>query len=301
MKKFKFDEQSAIEKMIKSKFVDENNVTNTIYSLAKYNHHTLHLNDKENYNAVLKYITENCENIFEESIYEDITNCIKSSKKHKYALINEVCITQSELDVIKSLNDIKQEKVIFVILAISKYFNLLAEKDYDSAFLNTSDICKLARITIPVKERDVFLQFLYEKDLLYKHTWAGSNIKKVTFISHDPEDKVVLRLDESDFKDLAYTYMAYLEPHKFRRCVTCGTWMRRNNYDKRLCTECTKNGNIQEEKDKIKTVECVDCGKMVYVSVLDSKTYRCEDCQSEADKQANRERQKKWYDLHKQI
>ena len=298
VKKFKFDEQSAIEKMIKSKFVDENNVTNTIYSLAKYNHHTLHLNDKENYNAVLKYITDNCENIFEESIYEDITNCIKSAKKHKYALISEVCITKSELDVIRSLNDIKQEKAIFVILAISKYFNLLSEKDYDSAFLTNSDICKMARITIPVKERDLFLHFMYEKDLLYKHTWAGSTIKKVTFVSHDEDDEVVLRLSEADFKDLAYTYMAYLEPHKFRRCVNCGTWMRRNNYDKRLCVECVKNGNTQEEKDKIKTVECADCGKVVYVSVLDSKTYRCEDCQDEQNKKSNRERQQKWYNAH---
>ena len=106
MKKFKFNEQSAIEKMIKSNFVDENNITNTIYSLAKYNHHALQLNDKENYNSVLKYILKNCDNIFEESIYTDITNCIKSAKKHKFASINEICITQSELDVIKKLNNI---------------------------------------------------------------------------------------------------------------------------------------------------------------------------------------------------
>ena len=56
MKKFKFNEQSAIEKMIKSNFVDENNVTNTIYSLAKYNYHALQLNDKENYNFDLSDI-----------------------------------------------------------------------------------------------------------------------------------------------------------------------------------------------------------------------------------------------------
>lgn len=289
MKKFRFNEQSAIEKMIKSNFVDENNITNTIYSLAKYNYHALGLNDKENYNSVLKYILKNCDNVFEESIYSDIINCIKNAKKHKFASINEVCVTESELNIIKSLGDIKQEKVIFVILAIAKYLNAIQGKEYDAAFLTNAEICKMARVTIPVDERDVFMQFAYDKELLYRHTWAGSEKKKLTFVSHDPEDKVVLRLNEADFKDLAYTYMAYLDPHKFRRCVSCGTWMRRNNYDKRLCTECIRSNNIQEEKDRIKTIECVDCGKMVYVSVLDSKTYRCEDCQNEADKQSKRD------------
>lgn len=275
--------------MIKSNFVDENNITNTIYSLAKYNYHALQLNDKENYSRVLKYILKNCDNIFEESIYSDIVSCIKSAKKHKFASIDEVCITQSEIDRIKSLDDIKQEKAIFVILAISKYFNALHGEIYDAAFLTNIDICQMARITIPAKERDVFMQFAYDKELLYRHTWAGSTIKKVTFISHDAEDKVVLRLNESDFKDLAYTYMAYLTPHKFRRCVSCGRWMRRNNQDKRLCTECGKNSNVQDEKSTLKTVKCIDCGESVYVSVLNSKTCRCEKCQYEADKQAKRD------------
>lgn len=279
MKKFKFNEQSAIEKMIKSNFVDENNITNTIYSLAKYNYHALQLSDKENYSRVLKYILKNCDNIFEESIYSDIVNCIKSAKKHKFASIDEVYITQSELDRIKSLGDIKQEKAIFVILAISKYFNALHDEIYDAAFLTNTDICQMARITIPAKDRDVFMQFAYDEELLYRHTWAGSTIKKVTFVSHDTEDKVVLRLNESDFKDLAYTYMAYITPHQFRRCVNCGRWMRRNKQDKRLCTECGKSSDIQEEKSTLKTVKCIDCGDPVYVSVLNTKTCRCEKCQ----------------------
>ena len=69
MKQFKFNEQTAIENMIKSNFVDKNNIINTIYSLAKYNYHILHLKDKANYNHIPKYITNNCENISEESIY----------------------------------------------------------------------------------------------------------------------------------------------------------------------------------------------------------------------------------------
>lgn len=289
LKQFKFNEQAALEQMIKSNFIDTNNITNTIYSLAKYNHHVLGLQDEENYQQILKYVQKNCEYIFEEGIYEDITNCIKSAKKHKMAGINEVCITKSELDVIKSLNDIKQEKAIFVILAVSKYFNALNGKEYDAAFLSNSDICKLARISIPVKERDIFMQFAYDKELLYRHTWSDSTIKKVTFISHNEDDEIVLKLDENDFKDLAYTYLSYLTPHQFRRCVTCGRWIRVNKADRRLCLDCSKRNSTQEDKDEFKTIYCIDCGEPVYVSVLNTKTCRCDKCQNEVNKSKKRD------------
>lgn len=282
MKKFKFDEQSAIEKIIKANFVDENNVTNTIYSIAKYNYHVLGMDDKDNYNAVLQYILDNCDNLFEESIYIDIENCIKSAKKHRLASIDEVCITESEISVIQELGDIKQEKVAFVLLAVSKYLNAIhGDSCSDSAYLTNSEICKLARVTIPVNERDIFMQFAYDKELVYRHTFAGSVQKKLMFVSHDSMDKVVLRLNEADYLDLAYAYLAYLEPHKFRRCRNCGRWMRRSKDDKRLCVECNKDNNTIEEKDTRKTVKCIDCKKLICVSTLNTETNRCEACYAE--------------------
>lgn len=297
MKEFKFNEQSAIENMMKVKFVDKNNITNTIYSLAKYNYHVLHLDDQANYNHILKYITQNCDNIYEEGIYKDIEGCIKSAKKHNFASIEEICITQSELDVIQSLADIKQEKAAFVILATSKYFNALNDKVYDAAFLANTDICKMARITIPVNERDTFMQFAYDKGVLQRHTWADSTIKKVTFVSHDDADPVILRLNENDFRDLAYTYLAYLTPHRFRKCVVCGGWIKKDSKDRRLCKECADKGMV--EKDMIKTIVCIDCGRPVYISVLNTKTCRCEECQEKANREINKEKCKRYRESKK--
>lgn len=288
MKQFKFNEQSLTEAMIKTNFIDKNNITNTIYSLAKYNYHVLHLKYKANYNRILKYITDNCPNIFEEAIYKDIDGCIKSAKKHSMVTIDEVCITQNELCTIRSLNDIKKEKVMFVLLATSKYFNLLSGNNYDSVFLNNADICKAAKVTIPVKDRDEFMQFAYDSGLLLRHSWSDSIIKKVTFVSHDENDKVILKLHENDFKDLANTYLAYLSPSKFRRCVTCGKWIRVNKQDRRLCRDCSNISNAQVEKDFFRTVICPDCGKVLYVPILDTKTCRCEDCQKTRDEELNR-------------
>lgn len=284
LKKFKFDERTAIENMIKAKFVDVNNITNTIYNLARYNYHVLGLKPKANYNAILKYITTNCPKVQEEGIYADIESCIKSAKKRSFAEIDEICITRSELDKIQSLGDIKQEKAMFVILAAAKHTDALSGHMYNAAFLTNTEICKLARISIPTEDRDVFMQFAYDKELLHRHVQAGSNIKKVTFISYDEADEVVLRLKEGDFKDLAYSYLAYLTPHKFKRCFRCKKWIRNKTKGNQLCSECGKEQS-EENKDMMKTSQCQDCGKEIYVGVLSTKTCRCEECQDKANKE----------------
>ena len=294
---FKFNEQSAIENMIRVKYVDTNNITKTIYSLAKYNYHVLKLGDKANYNHILAYIMENCTNIYEEAIYKDINDCIRSAKKYNFASIAEINITESEMKTIQALDNIKQEKAAFVVLAISKYFNALNDAGYDSAFLTNADICKMARITIPVEERDQFMQFAYDNEILYRHTYADSIIKKVTFVSHDENDEVVLRLTENDFKDLAYTYLAYLTPHNYRRCVRCGCWIKRNKRDIRLCEEC--NSKEKVSSDKIKTIECVDCGQTVYVSTLNTETCRCEACREKHLQKIRSNQNKRYYQQRK--
>lgn len=295
MREFKFNEQSAIENIMRVKFVDKNNILNTVYSLAKYNYHVLGLSDDESYDKILKYITKNCDNIFEESVYKDIKKRISTVKKHKFAIIDEVCITKSEMDVIRSLSDIKQEKVAFVILAVSKYYNLLNQRNYNNAFMTNTDICQMARITIPAKDRDTFMQFAYDKGILKRHTWSDSTVKLVTFVSHDEDDAVVLRLNEGDFKDLAYSYMSYLEPHKFRRCIVCKRWIRVNRNKGQVCKLCSNKKEV--EKDNLKTVFCIDCGNPFYVDSRNNTKCRCDACQEEETRRIKR----KWWQNNKSI
>ena len=293
---FLFNEKSAIENMINMKVVDNDNIFVTIKDLARYNYFVYNMDKDNNYKSILKYLQKNGQNINEENVYNIIDLCVQRAKKHPFKQVSEVHITKNELQFIKNLNDIKQEKIAFVLLASAKYYDVVRDTKKNTAYMRNSDICKLARITIPAKDRDVFMQFAYDKMVLLRHSRAASIEKTVGFISNDENDKVVLKLKENDFKDLAYTYLAYKTPHKFRRCVVCNCWMKKDSKDRRLCKECS----TKEEKEKslIKEKQCIDCGKSVYVSIFDSKTVRCEDCQSKVDNQLNKERQKRWYDNH---
>ena len=292
---FLFNEQSAVENMINMRIVDNDNIFVTIKDLARYNYFVNNMEKEENYMSILKYLQNNGANINEENVYKMIDECVQRAKKYPFKLVEEVCITQSELDFIKRLDNIKQEKIAFVLLASAKYYDETRDIKYHTAYMQNSDICKLARITIPVAERNIFMQFAYDFGVLSRHSRAASTEKKVLFVSQDDNDKVVLRLKENDFKDLAYTYLAYITPHKFRRCVSCNCWIRRDAKDRRICKDCSDHG--VEEKNTMKEIQCADCGKSVYISILNTKTCRCEECQNEADKKSKRD----WWAQHHKV
>lgn len=292
---FLFNEQSAIENMIKMHIVDNDNVFVTIKDLARYNHFVNQMDKDDNYTSILKYLQNYGQNINEENVYQIIDECVRRAKKHPFKQVDEICITKSELSFIKSLNDIKKEKIAFVLLASAKYYDTTRNTKYCTTYMKNSDICKLARVTVPVSDRNIFMQFAYDCGVLSRHSRAASTEKKVLFVSQDETDKVVLRLKENDFKDLAYTYLAYKTPHKFRRCVMCNCWIKKDSKDRRLCKECSDKGI--EEKNMIKEIQC-ECGKSVYVSIFDNKTCRCAECQNEANSKSNRERQQRWYNTH---
>lgn len=286
---FLFNEQSAIENMINMRIVDNDNLFITIKDLARYNFFVNNMEKDENYNSILKYLQNNGVNINEENVYKMIDECVQRAKKYPFKLVDEVCITKGELEFIKKLDNIKQEKIAFVLLASAKYYDATRDIKYHTSYMQNSDICKLARITIPVAERNIFMQFAYDLGVLSRHSRAASTEKKVLFVSQDDNDEVALRLKENDFKDLAYTYLAHITPHKYRRCVVCRRWMKRDSKDRQVCKECSDKGEI--EKNTMKEIQCVDCGKTVYIPISNKRTCRCEDCQE----MKTREQKRDWW------
>ena len=268
--------------------VDNDNIFVTIKDLARYNYFIHQMNNEDNYRNILKYLQKYGQNINEENVYQIIDECVRRAKNHPFRQVDEVCITKSELDFIKTLGDIKKEKIAFVLLASAKYYDAIRNTNYYTSYMKNSDVCKLARVVIPVSDRSIFMQFAYDCGVLSRHSRAASTEKKVLFVSKNENDQVELRLQENDFRDLAYTYLAYKTPHKFRRCVVCNCWIKKDSYDRRLCKSCSDKE--VKYKNVIKEIQCIDCGKSVYVATLNTKTCRCEECQREFNRESNKEK-----------
>lgn len=271
---FKFDDRTDIESKISSNYVNKENPEDTIRDLARYNYHILGMKKEDNYDEILAYMTRNCPDFYEENYFKTIYRNISSAKKYKFRSVSPVVITRSEIDRIIGLNDIRKEKIAFVLLAVAKYYNNVSSDNNNRMYISISDIFKLARVAIPCKERAGYLHFAYEEGLLVEHSFVGTNLKVAGFIDNNSESVIELR--EADYKELAYTYLNY-KVGGYKRCKCCGKLfkMQKREPGRLYCKECGQ----KEEVSRYKIMQCVDCGAEFAVDTRNMNKCRCECCQ----------------------
>jgi hypothetical protein len=138
------------------------------------------------------------------------------------------------------------------------------------------------------------LHFAYEDGILIEHTLVGTNLKIVGFVDEDSE--VVMTLNEDDYKELAYTYLNY-KNGGYKHCKGCGKLfkMHKSEPGRLYCKECGQ----KEESHDVKVLKCVDCGIEFIVGVLNTKSCRCEECQSVVNKTLKSVRNARYYESHK--
>lgn len=273
---FKFNDRTDIESKISTNYVNQENPEETVRDLARYNHHILGMKKEDNYDAILNYMRRNCSDFYEEKYFKIIYRNIASAKKYKFRNVAPVIITKSEMDKISSLNDIRKEKIAFVLLATAKYYNNVSSENNNRMHMSMSDLFKLARVAIPSKERAGYLHFAYEDGILVEHTFVGTNLKIVGFVDNDSE--AVMTLNEDDYKEPAYAYLNY-KNGGYKYCKGCGKLFRmhKNAPGRLYCKECGE----KEDSSEFKAIKCVDCGADVMLKTLNTKTCRCEECQTE--------------------
>ena len=281
---FKFDDRTDIENKMSVGYVNQENPEETIRDLARYNHHVLNMKKEDNYDAILQYMTKNCTDFYEEKYFKIIYRNISSAKKYKFRSVAPVKITRTEMDKIIGLNDIRKEKIAFVLLAVAKYYNNVSSDNNNRMYMSMSDLFKLSRVAIQCKERASYLHFAYQDDILIEHMLVGTNLKVVGFV--DDSSETVLELSEDDYKELAYAYLNY-KNGGYKYCKKCGKLfkMHKNTPGRLYCKDCGQ----KEETDRFKILKCVDCGEEFAVDSRNMNKCRCDSCQHEENKRIKRE------------
>ena len=292
---FKFDDKADIENKIHNNYANKENPEETIRDLARYNYHIMNMKKEDNYDAILSYMTKNCCDFYEEKYFKIIYRNISSAKKYKFRNVAPVKITRTEMDKIVGLNDIRKEKIAFILLAVAKYYNNVSSDNNNRMYLSMSDLFKLSRVAIPCKERASYLQFAYKEGILVEHMFVGTNLKVVGFIDDDSE--AVLELTEDDYKELSYAYLNY-KNGGYKHCKNCGRLfkMHKSSPGRLYCKEC----GHKDESNGFKAIKCIDCGEDLVVSTLNTKTYRCEECQRNALKASWKNASQRYRESQKQ-
>lgn len=275
--RFNFNEKSRIYSIVEDKNIDGVSINQAIWNAAVYYTQLNPVDKNDVFWKIVDFMNQNYSGFMYQGYLNTINKDINKAYKYKIKDVNIINITKSEMDTIMSLNDIRKEKIAFVILALAKYQNAESQRDNDTFYAKTSEIFKFARVVIPAKERDLYFGFVYKEGLLKQNFSIGYNALTAAFVDHD-EYEVVLTLDEFDYLELAYAYLNY-KNGGYKRCRVCGRWFRPKNNAAQYCSIHREDRENAEDRE----VECIDCGKKFSVNPLAVKTCRCAECQSAAD------------------
>lgn len=237
-----------------------NKPTSTLFLLGKYFRQKENLNKEQTFNKLDEFMHKNYKN-YNSALWEDIIEDI-SKKANKYSLreLNSIGITQSELDKIAEVDNLRYQKLLFTMLCYAKLYNCISENN--NGWINTDirEIYRVARVTVKYKND----KFLYLNDLeqmgLISFSSKNDNLNiRVNFVGMDGE--TIINID--DFRELGYEYLNYIGKGRFIRCTECKRLVKKkskHDYSTKYCTECSKkieSRNALERKRKQRNVKNV--------------------------------------------
>lgn len=288
------------EKYAENLYYGKNNEVKSIVAkigyVTRYLLHVLKLSNEDNYKQTVEWMRHHHAN-FDESTYANlISDAVKRAHKAPFYNMDFIEITQSELEIIATLEDIKAEKALFVLLCMAKLQSVSYGFTKGLVKYSLSDLCKMARISVPTEDREYILYNIIQTGLMGYPKKNNTQCLFVNFINTDGD--VALRLNEDHCKDLAYEYLNWRnDGDGYDRCEFCGKVIKQSKSNpKRYCKECI--GILGDIPNDVKVIRCIDCQQPVFISVLNTKTCRCDECQKRTNDDQNRERQKRWYDAH---
>jgi hypothetical protein len=199
-------------------------------------------------------MTKNFKDFSEMTYQKSIDGCIKDVDKTPFKNIKSVRITKSELDNICLLDDIKKQKLAFVLLCTAKYRDQYNPNNCHKTDISATDLYKMARVVLPKEQRNVYLHFLIKDGLVEPHNNSKTKNKKLLFVSEDGNDEVVLELKEIDYHELAYVYVSWKNNGDgFTKCQKCGKTIKQSKTrPRKYCEECAEIVEKENSKERVR-------------------------------------------------
>lgn len=244
------NESEIIDKALKGDY-DSNKIIVVINLLIKYYfkqgvEDKLILSEK-----ILDFLKANYKNYkrakWETTINKKVSRYLNLIKRKKIEVeitdIKSIGITKDELGKIKELNDIKLEKIAFVMLIYAKISNIMINKEDGWINISYSMICKEARIYLNSIEKLKLFNKLYEKEYIEQRKKNDKTNIKVNYINNNSDIEIVIE----DFNNVIDYYILWGNKDMIR-CINCGKPTKKKNNKTIYCTKCAKE--IKKEKTR---------------------------------------------------
>lgn len=285
-----FNEELYAKNLLLGKNTDVKSTVKKIGYITRYNAQVLNKDDIENYNSTVQWMNKHQDNFDENSYSNVIAKAIKGSRKKNFYNVDSIIITKNELNIIASLDNIREEKILFVLLCLAKYQEKIFGFTNGLVKYTITDLCKMARVSVPADDREYLLHEILMCGLIGCPKKNDTKCLVVNFIEENGEQELIL--GETDCLELAYVYLKWKNGSGFKRCLKCGRLMSSKN-KKDFCPYC------EQSPQDATHIWCIDCGGEVEIAERDGQTCRCNVCQKKINRFNKSIRNKKYYESHK--
>ena len=227
---------------------DLKSVMSKVRYITRYFLYVEHLNDKDNYQHTVEWMIKNHDN-FDESYYSNlISDAVKKAHKYPFYNIDNVKITKSELEIISSLNNLRAEKVLFVLLCMAKQQRVSNGFTNGLVKYSITELCKMARISVPADDREYILYYIVQHGFLGYPKKNNTQCLIVNCVNDD--DEVILCLDEMDCQELAYVYLNWKNGGQgYTKCCKCNRLMKQSKTKpKKYCEGCAQEVQTEQKR-----------------------------------------------------
>jgi hypothetical protein len=230
---------------------DVKSIMAKIRYVTRYLVHSEQMNDDDVYKETVRWLKEHHNNFDESSYSNVISDAIKVADKYPFYIIDNIKITKSELETISYLDNLRAEKILFVLLCMAKQQSMSNGFTNGLVKYSITDLCKAARVSVPADDREYILYEIVQKGLLGYPKKNNTQCLIVNFIN---TDEIALELDEDDCRELAYVYLNWKNDGKgYTKCQRCNRWMKQSKTKpKKYCEDCAKEAEREHTRERVR-------------------------------------------------
>lgn len=246
------NEQDAVQDIFKKGFENKRANFRELALLAKYYRWIKGLGDRKIEKEIITFCVEN-DRYFNETLQHGLVqSVVKQSRKYKLRMPPNVQITDKEIDSIKKVRNFYYQKILFVLLVLSKVLKFsstrVVNKKAEFIGYTVGDIyirqfiLKRFRIS-----RNKFLKISHELYLLGMVEPTYTNALRVLY----SDDTGIPLISIDNFDDVCYNYIEFLGG-ELGYCKKCENEFVKNSANQRYCESCAALVKSDKTRERVR-------------------------------------------------
>lgn len=177
---------------------------------------------------------------------DTLDRIVKVATKFPLIYIESVPITQKEMEICDSLDGVQSRRVMFTLICLAKYSDLVNEKNGGWVNRQDKEIFKLANVVTSIKRQSLMLNDFREAGLI-RFSRKVDNVN-INVPCIDNDGSAVLKVN--DFRNLGYQYMRF-HGGSYIECEECGLVIKRRSNAQKYCHDCAVDVNRQRARERL--------------------------------------------------